>query len=498
MQSQAKAFKCQQGFVVSRKVWKRRPATAVPAADGPYDAPGFSRTRTCSVLLRAAVWLAVCYGLCAAPEVRAGQTSTDLPFSVTGASMWGPGPAFSFNKSEFIGIDVDQNISFEETILDTTLDTIAFGISGNIKAKVGLEASFTLDSGTVDVSYPAAASISFPDVGQQGTSVTVATTASMSSPGTLTTRSPQASAALKLPFQLSANASGFINPPVASEIPFTLITPFNFDATHTFFDISTGDADFTIQFPTVDIPGIGDKGAFGSITASIPTINTQEMGSGGMITSNGSDSIIDLNLDLDAVASLLIPQIPDLSGSITVPFSGGVGVSYDLLDIDGGLMVNATQDFKFNSDLMARYTLETGQVIVQSADAPLTISLPDAASVGGALDVGVEYFLQNSLRNDTGIALVPSLTAKLFTGSADFGSLGSFSIGPVFGPQSISTSIPFNVFNNQFALDFPEFTTSFSITIVPEPSAFVLGGLAVTLLLAMRLGSRVGRRRRAA
>ena len=68
---------------------------------------------------------------------KADTVDMDLPFWVEGESMWGPGPAFYFHETDFIGLEWDKSIS---------IGPIAgFGVNGSTSGKVGLEYDFTLD-----------------------------------------------------------------------------------------------------------------------------------------------------------------------------------------------------------------------------------------------------------------------------------------------------------------------------------------------------------------
>lgn len=42
---------------------------------------------------------------------KADTVDLDLPFSVVGESMWGPGPAFNYQKKDFIGFEWNETIS---------------------------------------------------------------------------------------------------------------------------------------------------------------------------------------------------------------------------------------------------------------------------------------------------------------------------------------------------------------------------------------------------
>jgi len=408
------------------------------------------------------VLAALCSGI-----VVAGEVNTNLPFEVDGSSMWGPGSGFSFNESDFIGIEWDESISIGPAL--------GFELSGNTSGKIGLEYEFSIDSGTVDVAYPAAHQINHPDEAMPGDVVSVLATGSMPSAATMETRSPQATAKLELPFELSANASGSVDPPFIDPVPFTLFPNVGVDATHTFFDISSTNPSFSVGF-----------GDFGSVTASIPTVNTTANGSGGMITSMGTDTFFNVNLDLDEVVSTLIPQVPPLSGSLDLG-DEVASIAFDLLDVDADLDANLKQTFQFGSQLKVTYTLETGQQFTLDADDDFSITIPGFDEVGDELDINAKYFLENTLMNTTAIQIAPGISLSVLSGSAEVFGFELLDFGPVFS-DSVSTAFDIDVFTNSFALDMPMFEANFSIDVIPEPATYysLAVGLASALLFSAR------------
>ena len=413
-------------------------------------------------------------------RVSGAEVVTDLPFAVTGSSMWGTGPAFSFNASDFIGLQWSETVGIGPLPLDL-LGFNTVSVSGTVSGRIGLEYDFGIDSGTVDVAYPAQATINHPERASAGEAVTVTSAATLTAASTLETRSPQARAKLALPFELAANINGSVDNFFVS-VPFTLFPDLAVDATYTFFDINSSNPSFSYS--------LGDS----SVTASIPTVNTSASSPPIPLTSTGSDTFLNLTLDVDEVASALIPQLPPLSGSLNleVPFTDWeiIDLSYDLLDVDAFLNVNLKQDFQFAPELMVRYTFETGEVVVQSPDAPLNFVMPTVAQVGPSLEISAEYFLNNTFKNDTQIQLEPGMNLSVLSGSLSAAGVELVNFGPAY-EASISTSIAdISVFNSQFSLGFQIFQTEFSI-LIPEPSSIVYAGLAL-----LSLGAVAARRQR--
>ncbi len=414
-------------------------------------------------------WLLIAICLSLTSQVPADNIVTNLPFQATGASMWGPGQGFQFQAEDFIGVSWDESIGIGPTA--------GFELSGNTEGRIGLEYEFTVSSGTVNVDYPVDATINFPNMVNRNEQINISSSANVLGGAMMNTLSPQATARLELPFELSASASGSVDPPFVSPIPFTLFPSLGVDATHTFFDISTTNPSFSVDF-----------GPFGSITASVPTINTSGTPNGGTISTSGSDDVIEFAVDIDGIVSTLIPQVPPLSGSLDLG-DEIASISYDLLDLQANLDVGIAQSFDFTPGLKVKYTLETGQMFTTNVGDALSFAVPDG--VGNELDVTATYFLDNTFVNDTDLVLEPGITLSVLSGSAEVFGFELLDFGPVFS-DGVSAPIPLDVFSNSFAIDFPTFETNFTI-IVPEPSSVVLLAFGIATLVLCGCPRKIGR-----
>jgi len=241
---------------------------------------------------------------------KADTVDTDLPFSVMGESMWGPGPAFLFQKTDFIGLEWDESISLPTSpihIPGSSDPSMYFQLYGSTSGKVGLEYDFTLDSGSVDISYPVTSTIAFPGSAYPGETVSLSSSF-INLNGKMETYSPQATAYVGLPFQLAANFQGIFTSPAypgAFSSMNLIDPPIDIDETITFFDFRTGGVSIEADF-----------GGFGSIKAKIPEINTEATLSSGKFSSSGSDDFITLGLDVDKVLTTFF-GLPPLGGEFT-------------------------------------------------------------------------------------------------------------------------------------------------------------------------------------
>ncbi len=395
---------------------------------------------------------------------KADTVDMDLPFWVEGESMWGPGPAFYFHETDFIGLEWDKSIGIGPIL--------GFELNGSTSGKVGLEYDFTLSSGSVNISYPVMSTIAFPGSAYPGETVSLSSSF-VNLNGKMETLSPQATAKLELPLILAANAHGSIDPPFFNPIPFTLIPSFNFDGTYTFFDLSTANASFYQDF-----------GGYGSIEAKIPVINTEATLSNGKFSASGSDDFITLNLDVDKVATTLL-GFPPLGGTLSL---SKATLSYDLLDVGASLSAGFMQSFEFTPTLKVKYTLENNYEFVTDVGGdPFNFSIP--SNVGDSLDVTSTFFLENQFINNTDLLLTPAINLSVLSGKASVFGYDLLDFGPVYS-TGFSHSFPIDIFDNQFAIEgFQLFENNFSIQIaeappdvIPAPGAFILGSIGVGLV----------------
>jgi len=396
---------------------------------------------------------------------KADTVETDLPFSVEGESMWGPGSAFYFQETDFIGLEWNESFGVGPTYIFPIGD---FGLNASTSGKVGLEYDFTLSSGSVNIDYPVKSTIAFPGSAYPGETVSLSSSF-VNLNGKMETLSPQATAKLELPLIFAADVD-VINP------FFPLHIGPSFDGTYTFFDLSTANASFSHDF-----------GGFGSIEAKIPTINTEATLSGGKFSASGSDDFITLTLDVDNVVTSFFPTIPPLGGTLAwpePPKEPEVELSYDLLDVDALLSAGFEQSFDFTPELKVKYALESGYEFVTDVGGD-TFDFPIPSGVGDSLDVTATFFLENQFINDTDLLLTPAIDLSALYGKASLFGWDLIDFGPVFS-TGISYPIPIDIFYNQFSIEgFQSYENNFSIDIVPVPSALILGALGLSTSLTL-------------
>lgn len=381
---------------------------------------------------------------------KASSISSDLNFAVEGKNMWGRGNALFFSEAAFNGLEWDKTIRFSDPLDFVTLN-------GNTSGKIGLEYEFTISSGAVNINYPVQSTLLYPEVVERSKTIKLNSSFVNRNGSLLETFSPQATAKLELPFKIKANVDGTVDPLLIDPIPFSLIPNINIDETHTFFNLSTSNPRFEKDFA-----------GFGKIEAHIPTVNTSGGLSGENLKSQGQDDFITLSLDVDKVASTLIPQLPQLEREFSIKKSNDdpvATVKYNLLDIEAKLKAGFQQIFEFIPGLKVKYLLENGQEIISKVGEAIVLTVP--ANVGDFLNVTATYFLDNSFTNKTELKLTPAIGVEAITGKLNILGKDLISFGPFYKDEFSAPSLNIPVFSNQFFIDgFPTFQEMFEIQLV--------------------------------
>jgi hypothetical protein len=379
---------------------------------------------------------------------KAISITSDLDFAVEGKSMWSTGNSFFFRAADFKGLQWDETISYR-----APLDVLI--LNGNTSGKIGLEYEFTISSGSVSIKYPVQSKLFYPEVVERRTNINLNSSFVNRNGSLLETFSPQATAKLDFPFKITANVNGTVDPPFFDPTPFSLIPNINIDQTLNFFNLSTTKPSFEKDY------------GFGKIEAHIPTVNTSGGLNGLNLKSQGQDDFITLSLDVDKVASILIPKLPQLEREFSLGANDDpiASVKYNLLDIEAKLKAGFQQVFEFIPDLKIKYLLENGTEIISKVGEAIAFTFP--ADVGDSLNITATYFLDNSFTNKTDFKLTPAIGVEAITGKLDIFGEPLIDFGPFYKDEFSAPSLNIPVFSNQFFIDgFPTFQEMFEIHLV--------------------------------
>lgn len=444
-----------------------------------------------------------------------------LDFNVAGANMWGPGSAYMLDEVEFVGFDppfvsskaggITGSVStthipcvptgfgcFPGTGIDVTTDTrTGAELRTSIDAKVGFNFGAKIDSGSVDVNYPAEVTFQIPDNLKTGVPFNLSPATQLGPGAQMTTQFSNLETFVDLVLDLSPASVGatacvtFLgcdggDVPVGVNPPDLEVLSYNRNQNGVLKVLGTDELinnfgepiDISRQIPPPPSPGVSQS--LGDVTIFTPNLATSGApGTNGDISSNGSADVLQLGLDMDAVLSFGFPALAltGLSAS-----AGPFSIGYDLLDWDAGPFFALTQDFLFDPTLMVQLDFNTfvdveGLGPVTQVIAPVD-AIPNMTLLSRNVMVSPTFFLDNMFTNKTGFDIDPFMELSLLCANASF-DVGIFSFGVL---DICAQQFPFrsngpnvNVLDSTFALNFAQIAASpFFIRSVPEPSTVLL------------------------
>ena len=375
--------------------------------------------------------------------------------------------------------------------------------------KIGIQADFMVDSGSVAARADFTVTAELPDAPiKAGTFFSLSPSSTFAS-GTINTQSPGIEASINGVLELSGSVaaqacllgncienetplqpisySPETNPP---EEPYPLEI-FSFDpnaGVSLFGESLIGGVEskplvvsfnpFTYQMKVAigDTVLIGDTvppptTEVADITFTLPDIATSGASvDGNPIKSSGSDTVINADVDLDGLFTMAtwVPMSADIT-LLDKDIAGEhveIAATIDLLDIDLGPTINLFQDFELTPTLMVDLAFDhqvqfQGGALVNGYSGAWD-SLPNIA-IFQDTTVTPTFWLEATLTNNTGVnfaidldleALSGSITAQL--GDFDLGDLlgekfveedGSLGFGPLWDPAPILLGGEFGAFN---------------------------------------------------
>ncbi|MEM8494108.1 MAG: hypothetical protein AAF663_01825, partial [Planctomycetota bacterium] len=304
--------------------------------------------------------------------------TSSAAFKTTDQSLFGSGGSLvSIDREDvFLGVQWDVSVSPENGLVLGDLDPGAFGggvgLGGFTNGRIGLEYDLILDAGSIDATLPYDVTLDLPTVGQfedsfnNSTAVRIGTSATfVGSSAKVATVSPTLQFGADLVFDVNAGITGkgvisafgareegtFSLPIIDTPDSFELIA-INRDndgevrlldglnVFQDFIDDTQSQAELirdtarnvreasrpdrvsvSIGKPDVDI-SVGAVEDIVSAEVALPFIRLGDDVSVGpnSIKAEGSDTFASLNLDLDALVSTVVPQVPPLTLGVEADF----------------------------------------------------------------------------------------------------------------------------------------------------------------------------------
>lgn len=382
--------------------------------------------------------------LASEPGYAATYTASMI-FDTEDQSMWGSGDAILWYFLEFYGVEWGPS-----TIGPVGGYILGTGgeVSGTTSGKVGFEVSADFDGGSVDVTYPVGVEFSYADTANPGGVVTISSSFVVEPGWSMSTNSPEANLSVDLIFDVFASISGKVC--LLGDCESVTVPLINVERSLNLVDISSGDLEYSV--PLGPLPG--------AITAYVPDINTHiDITTGGLVgkslVSSGEDDILDVDVDLDAVATMLLRAagvpVPDLAGSISL--LGILDVGYDLLDLKMGADFVLTQDFEFLPSLMVELTVQETNVSLGFFEVGTTfdVDLPDDVDDPNLVPT---FFLDggDNFSNDLGLRIDPEMTLSVLSGNLSVLGVGVFDIEPAWQQEWTTEGPAIPLFGLDFEL----------------------------------------------
>lgn len=448
--------------------------------------------------------------------------TSDLNFASAGQNMWGPGPAFKFDQTwtQFVfpfGSGGPKTVTGSVTIPPLIGTTVGATVTYDFSGKAGLEPRLQIDGGSVAVNYPIRLSAKLPDTVQAGQKFTIDTSSWTHLPSSLATTGATGRFTLDAVFDFKGSlgpASVTLTPPIGPgvTVPIPPIGPVDLSIKQTVIDIGPGS-----KPPAIPLGNFGDiqftiPGQLNTFTNQLlPPPELVGLQSKGV----GADKFLNLRADLDAlaIAALNIAiaetgvQIPVDVLKKKIALGPGTSLEYELLGVDANLGLKLAQQFTFQStSIGVVMTTSDGQVRTGLLGDVFEFTAPDQV---GDLTIDAQFTLNGTLTNETGFQVNGSVTVQggklvldtpfgTFSLADDvFGTGSDFLFQEEFPMGGLDLGSPIYLLNSTFGLGgFAAQKVQYQVSVIPEPSAFVLAGLGGVCLAALHLRRRLSRRPR--
>ncbi len=349
------------------------------------------------------------------------------------------------------------------TTATATIDTRT-GAEATLKTsgKAGVNLNYTLDAGSVGASVGYAIEAKTPDAVKKGEFFSLGVTESLKT-GALDGQSPTASASADIVFALEVDASGracivfagcasgsgrIVDFDTTTEIIAIDPNKISFAAgllpANTSLEVALANVKATVNVdsgippaipPSVSVdvngltigkPPVGVVVDVASAEITVPNVVSTGGLSGGQLKAGGSDRILALKADVDAIA----PFVPVGGAGFSV---GPLGVTLDAFDIEAGPTMSLFQEFTLIPELMVDFVFDrpvfaSGFGLLDSWSGAWD-ALPDFAVNESTLFMPT-FWLDATLKSKTGLQFGLELTLELVKASLGVGP-ASFNVGPL-------------------------------------------------------------------
>lgn len=296
-------------------------------------------------------------------------------------------------------------------------------VEGTSDGRVGLELGIEVGSGSVDATVSYAATLDIPDTAllDKANAINFNPNSVLAGTNVLTTDFADLSLTADAILEVSGSVTG--EACVIAAGCTTGGSSFNIDEKVSILSFNEGgEGDIKLLgqspssfgfpneadgFPFEIAAGSGVAGELASATLYLPQPDT----SGGLDTttntlkSSGQDDLVDLTVDIDAVASLAVT-----AGATTQAFGfelpiGNVGsVGYDIIDVKIGPSIDLKQDFELDPTLFVKLVFDKAVMIAGELVTELISAwdlLPDIFFLDDVTTVTPTFFVDAELRNET-------------------------------------------------------------------------------------------------
>ncbi|MGD1699448.1 Ig-like domain-containing protein [Dapis sp. BLCC M229] len=394
----------------------------------------------------------------------------EFSFESEEQGIFSSGSAPVLKGKEFIGLDFDNTDSdnsnnfdadWKLDLFDDVTETGAEASVSVDKLKLGFEAGYELNPGSIDSKVTHEPTLGLPDnfVAEAGTLISLAPDSTLKD-GSFTSTSPTATAFVDAVFAAEGSASakaGFLGATTSGSTKFGIdeqqfniisVDPNNLEL---FGDID----ELSVRFPILqdklsvkyvpgskqweakfeqsgvkvfsNISGGAVSAELGNIELTYPQVGIEGKVEGNTIQGKGSDQILDFNLDFDGLTGLaadfIVPGAGFAVGALTglkFKVTDILELSYDLVDVDAGPTVNLVQDFTINPNLNVDLAFDKS-VKINGIDTTSWsgqwADLPDF-SISDTTVITPSFSTDATLESETAIGLGLELTVEAFKGKA--------------------------------------------------------------------------------